>query len=139
MILLRRSVLMVLVLLALPSFCLAGWIGPKEVVKGEWGDLKGQFGIKSGDSDELFPTEFCVTSSGYIAIADEVNARIQVFKGDGVQFSSFGAKAILGDNWKEGWPLSINCFSNAVLAGYGNTLQIYNLDGLPKFYMMIPF
>ncbi len=79
MVLLRRSVFMVFVLLALPFFCLAGWVGPKEVVKGKWGTGPNQFYYSSGDSGESFPQHFGVDASGRIVISDEVNRRIQVF------------------------------------------------------------
>jgi len=83
MILLRRSVLIVLVLLALPAFCLAGWVGPKEEVKGTWGKEPGQFGLESGDTDDRFPISFAVSESGKIAICDVVNHRVVVFRPDG--------------------------------------------------------
>jgi len=129
MILLRRSVMMVLVMLVLPSFCLAGWVGPKEVVKGKWGNKPGEFGRESVDLWETFPTNYCLTSSGNIIIADELNARIEVFNNDGTLHSVFGPKMISSDDWKSQWPLTMGCFSNSIYTGFGRYRQVYNLEG----------
>ena len=82
--LLRFTVLMVFVLLVLPSFCLAGWVGPKEVVKGEWGPGKSQFAIQHNEPEDIFPTTFAVSTNGNVAISeDQLLERVKIYNNVG--------------------------------------------------------
>ena len=132
MMLLRRTVLMVLVMFALPSFCLAGWVGPKEVVKGKWGNKPGEFGVVYGDTEDNWPDSFCISSNGLIVVSDQVNQRIEVFKNDGTVSAilkpvfSEEQKSVIGSY---PWPLRMVCLNDQIYAEFNIIKQIYELNG----------
>jgi len=96
-------------MLALPSFCLAGWVGPKEVVKGTWGTGPNQFYYSSGDSGESFPQHFGIDTSGRIVVSDEVNRRIQVFSHLG-QLQKIVTRPDAANNYQ--WPFEVYVHPN---------------------------
>src|SRR6266702_5723638 len=95
MILLRRSVLMVLVMLVLPSFCLAGWVGPKEIITGAWGSGDKEFGYKSDEIKDYFPTTIKFFQDGKILIYDPINTKINIYDNKGVYAKTITTSGIV--------------------------------------------
>ena len=108
----------------------AGWSGPIEILSGGWGSNTGQFAIDYGDSGDTFPKLFCVSSGNFIAIADELTSRVQVFSNVGTFMAAFGPKNIPeSEGWQGGWPARLGCMSNAVYTEFDKYTQLYNTDG----------
>ena len=80
--------------ISLTTFTEAAWEGPVEIISGAWGSGNGQFALKSGDTGDGFPRQFCISSGSFIAIADEFNSRVQTFRADGTFIASFGPQNI---------------------------------------------
>ncbi len=135
MMLLRRFVLMVLVLLALPTFCLAGWVGPKEVVKGEWGTNPREFGFKPGDPTDSFPGLFTIDENGYVIIADSVNNRIKIYGADGKWQRNFSYKAI---SPLETWPDNLHVKVGVGILSIYDKLQNYDYNGNLLWSVNVP-
>lgn len=60
-----------------------GYTGPSEVLSTTWGNGDGQVGLQKGDSGDEFPWKIAYSPSGRIALCDEVNDRVVIFKADG--------------------------------------------------------
>lgn len=126
----RYGILVLLVLLKIESTAMANWMGPQEVLSGAWGTSVGQFAIEYGDSGTDFPRLICVGSSGFIAIADRYNSRIQTYNSDGFLIAAFTPKNISeSEGWKGSWPGRMGCLSGSVYAEFDRFTQIYGTDG----------
>jgi hypothetical protein len=60
-----------------------GFTGPSEVLSTTFGNGNGQVGLRRGDSGDEFPWRLAVSPMGRIALCDEANDRVVIFKLDG--------------------------------------------------------
>ena len=73
-----------LCLMALSLNCAyAEWGSPVVVVNGGWGTADSEFDLSIGDSVIKFPLVTDVSSAGEIAITDERNGRVKIYRSDG--------------------------------------------------------
>lgn len=73
----------ILLILTLHTVTYAEFIGPTDVLTTTWGTGNGQVGIQYGDSGDEFPWKMAVSPTGRIALCDEANDRVAIFKSDG--------------------------------------------------------
>ena len=80
-----RKILLINILLisTLYTKTYAEFIGPTEVLSTTYGSGNGQVGLQHHDSGDEFPWKLAISSTGRIALCDEVNDRVAVFKSDG--------------------------------------------------------
>jgi len=71
------------IVLALYTQSYAEFIGPTDVLSITYGSSNGQVGLQQHDSGDEFPWKMAVSSTGRIALCDEVNDRVAIFKSDG--------------------------------------------------------
>jgi hypothetical protein len=111
-----------------PFIIYADWIGPKEIVTGEWGKNEKQFYYFSGESEEYFPRAFGVNTKNGIFISDEYNKRIQIFNSSGkLKKTILPPKEFSKLN---SWPYEINVHPNGyfVVGSEGYRL-FYDVNG----------
>ncbi len=60
-----------------------GWTGPLDVLSTTFGNGNGQVGLQQGDTGDEFPWRMAVSPTGRIALCDEANDRVVIFKSDG--------------------------------------------------------
>lgn len=129
--------LIILLFLTITLFCNttvnAAWKGPVKVVSATWGSKPGEIGSRVDDMGLWSTMGYCVTSAGYIVIGDNLNSRIQVFKPNGKLYAAFGPKKIPKANYRDGWPVNLDCFSDAILVQHGKFDQVYNLNGTLRY------
>ena len=65
------------------SHVYAGFDGPFEILGTTYGTGNGQVGFQRGDSGDLFPYRFTISVTGRIALFDELNDRVVVYRPDG--------------------------------------------------------
>lgn len=124
-----QKILFLIISLLLTTTVNAAWKGPVEVVSGRWGSKPGEFGSNVDDMGLWSPMGFCVTATGFIVVGDHLNSRIQVFKPTGKLHAAFGPKKIPKSEYRDGWPVNLKCFSDAILVEHGAFNQVYNLNG----------
>jgi hypothetical protein len=124
-----KVILVAIIISSLLTAAEAAWQGPTEVLSGAWGNKLGQFGFESGDTGDSFPKNFCVSSGGFVAIADELNSRVMIYNNGSFVFA-FGPRNIPESaGWKGGWPARLGCMSNAVYTEFDKYTQLYNING----------
>ncbi len=75
--------IIILLILTLSSQSHAGFVGPTEVLSATYGSGNGQVGLREGDSGDEFPWRIAVSPTGRIALCDEANDRVVLYKSDG--------------------------------------------------------
>lgn len=81
---LRKYILTFLIIISFTSIVDAAWEGPIELISGTWGSNNDQFGIKYGDTNDVFAGPFYILSDGGIIIQDIIkNARYKMYGADG--------------------------------------------------------
>ncbi len=79
-----KTILLTLVIvISLLKITEASWQGPIEMISGTWGGGNDQFGIKHGDTNDVFAGPFYVLADGTIIIRDVINGRRKVYSTDG--------------------------------------------------------
>jgi len=73
----------ILLIFMLASQGQAGFIGPSEVRSTTYGSGNDQVGLRQGDSGDEFPWKMAVSPTGRIALCDEANDRVVLYKPDG--------------------------------------------------------
>jgi hypothetical protein len=72
----KTKILAAIFCLALPLHAFAGWVGPKVVVSGTWGNGDDQFTLFHDDMGDSCPEYFNVSKSGHIIISSD---KMQLF------------------------------------------------------------
>lgn len=62
----------------------AAWVGPSEMLSGEWGDGENQFAIERGDTEDYYPLLTDVSIQNDIAISDDLNSRVKIYSASGL-------------------------------------------------------
>ena len=123
------SFLLIFLWFSLPGIAKCAWLEPVQVAAGDWGSSPGEFMKTATDSGMNYPMGFCVTGSGYFAVGDNMNFRIQVYSPNGSLLSAFGPKNIPESGLVAGWPTDLECANNNVIVEHGELVQVYKLDG----------
>jgi hypothetical protein len=127
----KTKILAAIFCLALPLPAFAGWVGPKVVVSGTWGNGPNQFGIEHWDYDDKYPELLAISSSGKMIIGDELNKRIQIFSNLGA-FERIITSANVPQKHQDTkwWPLSLLvCDDSKIISEIEEYTQIYSLSG----------
>jgi hypothetical protein len=61
----------------------ASWQGPEEMVSGSWGSNNEQFGIKYGDTNDVFGGPIYLLIDGSYIVTDLMNGRRKVYDANG--------------------------------------------------------
>ena len=75
----KTKILAAIFCLALPLPAFAGWVGPKVVVSGTWGNGPGQFGIEREEGMSVIPNRIYLLKSEYLIIGDFLNGRRKIY------------------------------------------------------------
>lgn len=78
-----RLLLMVVIVSSLFPIAEGAWQGPAEIISGTWGQNNDQFGIKYGDTNDVFAGPIYILADGNIVIQDVINGRYKVYSADG--------------------------------------------------------
>jgi len=73
--------LIVMLLICAKSY--GGFVGPSEILSTTYGTGNGQVGLREGDSGDEFPWKVAVSAASRIALCDEANDRVVIYKADG--------------------------------------------------------
>ena len=128
-----RKLIFTMIFSLLTGSAYANWVGPKQVLSGNWGKTVGDFGLVKANPVDGFPEDFLVTSGGDIIIADQMNKRIEVFQNGEI---SVIVPKDLKISWvPETWPSakSITYFENYVYDTSYEPVQAYNYNGSLAF------
>lgn len=69
--------------LLMTTHALAEWGGPTTVLTGGWGTGDNEFDLSKGDSVVEYPRLTDVSSAGEMAISDQWNGRVKIYRADG--------------------------------------------------------
>lgn len=113
------------------SSAYGAWQGPDIVLEGGWGSTTGQFGIRSGDAADEFPSMLAISPSGKVLVGDGFNIRIQIFNTDGSFNNSITPKGFpTSYRTATYWPLSLFiCGDQNIYAERNEYIQIYDMSG----------
>jgi hypothetical protein len=121
-----KKYLMILLIL-FPFSAFADYSGPVEILSGEWGNGKMQFGIKTEYVEDEIPF-FIVDMDENLIIGDKFNNRIKIYMSDGNIKKIFGPKL---DVAPEFWPDKfLGIYNNSIFVPWGDSYQFYDYSGM---------
>lgn len=111
----------------------AEWLGPENMVTGDWGNGSGQFGKEIGDNADICPVMAAVTADGKMIVTDPVNRKQLVFDTEGELIEE--VPWVLNGNSTDATEYFVPRYSYGFISGFSSDGNMYVSSG-DKFYLV---